>query len=128
LSIHNRTQEVLELITGYYEVTSRDEERGYLSISFWLGKPMGNAEVSLEGLRCTARLGDKSRTLTPERLDVSGERVGKRHAVLGMRLPINALPKSWVGECEITIGNFRSFPFKGIPDISKSLKPESMRP
>ncbi|MCE9586523.1 hypothetical protein K8R04_04385 [Candidatus Uhrbacteria bacterium] len=118
MSTRNRTLDVLELLTGHYEVTARDTERAYISISFWLSKTMGNSQIPMEGLLITAKFGDKTRTLVPERLDVSRDR-------LGMRLAIDALPKKWLGECEITFGrSFRCFPFKGIPDISASLKPE----
>ncbi len=113
----NRAFEILNYLTGYYDVVARDKERGYISFSFWLAKPMGNAQVSTEGLRFQARLGDKARDLFPVRFDVSGDR-------LGLRLKLDALPKNWVGDCEISFGrSYRCFPFKGISDISASFLP-----
>jgi hypothetical protein len=83
----NRSQEVLEFLTGYYEVTNRDEKLGFISLSLWLCKPMGSASVPMDGLRFTARKDGETREIKPERLDVSGDRASKKNAILGMRLP-----------------------------------------
>lgn len=122
MTARKRFPSILELLSGYYEVGARDADRGYISLKLWLSKFAGNAEVPMEGMRFQARLGDKVLDLAPERLDVSGNR-------LGMRLKFDALPEPWVGECEIAIftkKSYRCFPFKGIVDISALLKPERM--
>ncbi len=117
MSSSNRTQEIFELLSGHYEVANGDPKHGFISLSFWLCKPMGNARVSLEDVRFQARLGNKSVDLFPERLDTAKNR-------LGMRLKVDALPNGWLGKCEIILGrSFRCFPFMGIPDITASLRP-----
>lgn len=124
MSARNRSLEVLEYLTGHYEVISPELKRAYISLGFWLSKAQGNSDIRIEGMRFTARLGQKSIDLFPERLDVSRDR-------LGMRLKSDALPEGWLAECEITISygkQYRCYPFKGIPDISASLRPTSVRP
>lgn len=122
MSTRNRTQEALDLLSGHYEVTVSDKKRGLLCISFWLCKTLGKFPMPLEGLQISAKVGDKVVVLTPERLDTSGDRIG-------MRLKFDALPEDWIGEAEISFGrSYRSFPFKGIPDISASFRPESRPP
>ena len=109
-------------MSGYYEVGVRDANRGYLTLNIWLSKHMPNAEIPMEGMGFQARLGSKVLDLVPERLDVFGSR-------LGMRLKFDALPESWVGECQVLISTkktYRCSPFKAIVDISDALLPDRM--
>ena len=131
MSSRNRQQEVLDHLAGSYEVAYQDPKSGLASISFWLAKPMNSAQVPLDGLVVHAILGNEKRVIVPERLDTHtlAKRPGVCEPRLGMRIQIDALPKGWIGECEFSFGrSYRCFPFKGIPDISGSLRPESMRP
>ena len=123
--------EILEHLTGHYEVAFRDPKTGYMSLSFWLSKSCGNKQVPLDGLTVTAIKNGETRVLTVERLDthVMPKRGHAEQPRLGMRLMLEALPGDWVGECEISFGRlFRCQPFKGIPDISASPRPESIKP
>jgi hypothetical protein len=125
------TIEILELLTGHYEIAYREPKSGYMSLSFWLSKSCGNKQVSLDGLAVTAIKDGETRWLAIERLDthVMPKRGHAEQPRLGMRLKLDALPEDWIGECEITFGrSFRCQPFKGIPDISGSLRPESIKP
>ena len=113
---------VLELLSGPYEVDARDADRGYILLKFWLVKFAVNAEIPMGGMRFQARFSNRVLDLVPERLDVFGNR-------LGMRLKCDALPETWLGECEIVISikkSYRCFPFKGDVDISSALLPDRM--
>jgi hypothetical protein len=131
LTARNRQQEVLEHLAGFYEIAYQDPKTGLMSISFWLTKPMGNIQIPLEDLVVQAVLRSEKRIVAPERLDthILPKRGQAEQSRLGMRLKLDALPEQWIGECEFSFGrSYRCFPFKGIPDISASLRPESVRP
>jgi hypothetical protein len=132
LSARNRQQEVLDHLAGFYEIAHRDPKTGFMSISFWLTKVMGNAQIPTEGLQIVAIKAGEKRILFPERLDthVMPKRGQAEQPRLGLRLKLDALPENWIGECEFSFGrSYRCFSFKGIPDISASLiRPESSRP
>lgn len=114
----NRTQEVLKLLSGHYEVVPvNDGESGSITLRFWLCRPVSDGLVSPEGLRFFARFNGKTYDFIPERLTVS-------RTQLGMRIRTDAVPQGWLGECEIVCAQtYRCFPFKGVVDITDALLP-----